>query len=57
MKCENCQIGTILTKVQKYRYSDSGLENVFLDNIKTYNCGECGMQIPIIPKVLKLCAI
>lgn len=54
MKCENCQAETVLTKVQKYRYSDSGLENVFLDNIKVYNCGECGIQIPVIPKILKL---
>jgi DNA-binding transcriptional regulator YiaG len=54
MNCENCQVETILTEVKKYRYSESGLENVFLDNIKTYNCGECGIQIPVIPKILKL---
>lgn len=54
MKCENCQTEMILTKTQKYQYIESGLENVFLDNIQVYYCAECEAQIPVIPKILKL---
>jgi len=54
MKCENCRNEMTLTKTQKYQYIESGLENIFLDNIEVYYCAECEVQIPIIPKILKL---
>jgi putative zinc finger/helix-turn-helix YgiT family protein len=54
MKCENCQNEMTLTKTQKYQYVESGLENVFLDNIEICHCAKCNMQIPVIPKIIKL---
>ncbi len=44
----------ILSKTQKYQYSLSGLKNVFLDNVEVYRCGGCEVQIPVIPKILRL---
>jgi putative transcriptional regulator len=54
MKCENCLIERSLIKTQKYQYDLSGLDNVFLDNIEVYSCSRCLVQVPIIPKILKL---
>jgi DNA-binding transcriptional regulator YiaG len=42
------------SKAQKYQYVESGLENVFLDNIEIYFCGACEIEIPAIPKILRL---
>ncbi|MCD9185441.1 MAG: hypothetical protein LUM44_03355 [Pyrinomonadaceae bacterium] len=54
MKCENCLKEMTVNKAQKYQYIESGLGNIFLDNIEVFSCIECGIQIPIIPKILKL---
>lgn len=54
MRCENCVTKMSLAKTQKYKYIESGLENVFLDNLQIYTCPECAVQVPIIPKILKL---
>lgn len=54
MNCRNCQKKIPLIKTQKYQYDLSGLENIFLDNIGVYSCIKCEIQMPVIPKVLKL---
>jgi putative zinc finger/helix-turn-helix YgiT family protein len=54
MNCENCQSGMVFNEVQKYQYIESGLDNVFLNNIKVYSCRDCDAQVPVIPKILVL---
>lgn len=54
MKCEYCSRDTQIRIVQKYQYEDSGLNNVFLDNIEARFCDECELSSPIIPKILRL---
>lgn len=54
MKCKNCGEEMLLGKTQKYQYALSGLKNVFLDKIGVYNCAGCNVNIPVIPKILKL---
>jgi hypothetical protein len=54
MRCEFCSKETQIKKVQKYQYIDAELENVFLDNIELRFCADCGLESPIIPKILKL---
>lgn len=54
MRCDFCAKDTQVKKVQKYRYVDSELENVFLDNIEIRFCSDCALESPIVPKILKL---
>lgn len=54
MRCDFCAKETQVKKVQKYRYVDSELENVFLDNIEIRFCSNCALESPIVPKILKL---
>lgn len=54
MRCEFCNKDTQIKKVQKYQYIESGLKNIFLDNIEIRFCENCDLQSPIIPKILKL---
>lgn len=54
MKCEVCRAEMALKKVQKYQYVESGLENVFLDNLEVYFCADCSVEMPRLPKILAL---
>lgn len=54
MKCDFCGEQTRVKKVQKYRYADADLENVFLDHVEVRFCAACKIESPIIPKILKL---
>lgn len=54
MKCHSCSKNTQIKKVQKYQYTGTGLENIFLDNIEIRFCDNCEMESPVIPKILIL---
>lgn len=54
MKCDSCGKNTQIRKVQKYQYTGTGLENIFLDNIEVRFCDDCKMESPLIPKILTL---
>ena len=54
MKCYSCSKNTQIKKVQKYQYTGTGLENIFLDNIEVRFCNNCEMESPLIPKILTL---
>ena len=53
MHCE-CGGKTKEKRVGLYRYTESGLPNVFLADIKVIECAECGVVSPVIPSILKL---
>jgi transcriptional regulator with XRE-family HTH domain len=44
----------LATKEQPYRYTFSGMSNVFLTGINVYNCPDCDLQLPVIPKIEQL---
>lgn len=52
----NCECGGKLgeKRMELYRYTESGLPNVFLMNIKVAVCEACGETYPIIPSILLL---
>ncbi len=54
MKCYSCSKNTQIKQVQKYQYTGTGLENIFLDNIEIRFCDNCEMESPVIPKILIL---
>lgn len=54
MKCYSCGKNTQIRKVQKYQYTGTGLENIFLDNIEVRFCRKCEMESPLIPRILTL---
>lgn len=56
-KCELC--GGVMelrksTTAQPFKYSLSGLDNVFLAGIEVLHCPRCDVAIPVIPKIGEL---
>lgn len=39
---------------QRHRYTESGLENVYLDRIALLECESCGERAPVIPRIEEL---
>lgn len=54
MKCDRCGSATTLLKGQTYQYVESGLDNVYLENIEVRACKSCGDRSPRIASVSKL---
>ncbi len=54
MRCESCGEETIVTQGQKYHYTESGLDNVYLNSIDLRVCQACGSKSPVIPKINEL---
>ena len=52
IKCPECD-KLIPSSVSKHKYTESGLENVYLENINIYECA-CGLSIPSIFRVGRL---
>jgi len=52
IKCPKCD-KLISSSVGNHKYTESGLENVYLENIKIYECA-CGLSIPSIFRVGRL---
>jgi putative transcriptional regulator len=56
MKCEQCGGETTL-KRGVYQYVESGLDNVYLNNIELRVCESCGAVAPRIPRINELHAV
>jgi putative transcriptional regulator len=54
MKCYHCGKATTIKKAQTHRYLESGLDNVYLENIEIRFCKSCGDRTPRIPRVDEL---
>ena len=52
--CECCGEETKTQLVQNYRYLESGLNNVYLDNVETTLCEGCGDHGVILPRIGEL---
>jgi putative zinc finger/helix-turn-helix YgiT family protein len=52
MKCDVCKGNTIILSGQKYHYTESGLDNVYLKDIELRLCESCGESSPRIPRIL-----
>jgi putative zinc finger/helix-turn-helix YgiT family protein len=51
--CPNCKSGMICEEEKNYHYTESGLEDVYIDDINVFKC-ECGEQIVSIPAMPEL---
>lgn len=54
MKCDLCKGNIVTQSNQRHNYTESGLDNVYLDNIELLVCRKCGDQSPVIPRILDL---
>jgi putative zinc finger/helix-turn-helix YgiT family protein len=52
MKCPNCR-QQMETRRENHRYSESGLDNVYLEGIEVHSC-KCGERVVSIPKLAQL---
>jgi len=48
MRCENCG-SQMKSRLENYRYSESGLDTVTLRNVEVRRCPECGEHDVVIP--------
>ncbi|MCI0486133.1 MAG: type II toxin-antitoxin system MqsA family antitoxin [Blastocatellia bacterium] len=53
-KCDLCGKATTIKKGQTYHYIESGLDNVYLENIEVRVCKSCNAICPRIPKINQL---
>ena len=51
MKCPECGSELVLRKNQKYKYAESGLDNVYLTGLNVRRCPNCKTRIPEIPNI------
>ncbi|HEY3131271.1 MAG TPA: type II TA system antitoxin MqsA family protein [Acidobacteriota bacterium] len=51
MKCPECGSELVLGRNQKYRYVESGLDNVYLTGLNVRRCPNCKTRIPEIPNI------
>lgn len=56
MKCERCK-GPTSVKRGTYRYTESGLDNVYLKNVEIRVCEACGTVTPRIARINELHAV
>lgn len=54
MICRSCRGTRLKRKFGSHRYVESGLSNVFLENIETAECLECGAKAVSIPAIARL---
>lgn len=52
MKCPSCR-QPMETRRENHRYAESGLDNVFLENVEIHSCS-CGERIVSIPRLAQL---
>lgn len=57
MRCDICKGDAVIQGGYRYRYKESGLDNVYLDNIEVLVCNQCGEESPFIPRILDLHAV
>jgi putative transcriptional regulator len=53
MKCPTCN-KKMSHKIGKYHYTESGLDNVYLDGVEKYTCNSCGETSVTIPSIIEL---
>lgn len=53
MLCLNCDAEMKCEK-KRYHYRESGLENVYIENIEVCNCEKCGEEEALIPCIPEL---
>jgi putative zinc finger/helix-turn-helix YgiT family protein len=51
MKCIECGGTTKTRREQNYKYTESGLNNVYLAGINVHSCEKCGTEYPELPAV------
>lgn len=54
MRCVECGGKMTTQKAKSYRYTESGLSNVFLSGIAVHQCRSCGVKYPEIPRIQDL---
>jgi len=54
MKCQACNQEMGKTKKEMYQYVESGLDNIYLEEVSIYHCKDCGEEAPIIPSIKNL---
>ncbi|HZS47739.1 MAG TPA: type II TA system antitoxin MqsA family protein [Blastocatellia bacterium] len=53
MRCDHCGGETILRR-QTHHYKESGLDNVYLENVEVRYCEKCKTGAPRIPRIKEL---
>lgn len=53
MRCHNCGNDLECVK-EKWHYTESGLDNIFLEGVDVFRCSVCGEEIVSIPSMPKL---
>lgn len=53
-KCRACGRAEMTSRVESYRYVESGLPNVVLENIEVRRCASCGHHELVLPRVTEL---
>lgn len=58
MRCPHCR-KKMIHKIGKYHYTESGMDNVYLDGVEKYtcNCGETSVTIPSIMELHDLLGV
>ncbi len=54
MKCDICGSKTTIRRSQRYHYTESGLDTVYLENIELRACESCDAVAPRIPRINQL---
>ena len=57
MRCDHCNVEcetTMATSEAPFRYTGSGLDNVYLVGIEVLQCPTCGQEVPKIPRMPEL---
>lgn len=53
-KCRSCSKAEMATRVETYRYTESGLPNVVLVGVEVRRCPACGHHEVVLPRVTDL---
>ena len=54
MRCDICESETKIIRSEDYQYTLSGVATIFLKNIQLERCEKCDLEVPHIPKIIRL---
>ncbi|MFP4381979.1 MAG: type II TA system antitoxin MqsA family protein, partial [Candidatus Sumerlaeia bacterium] len=54
MRCLLCKKGDLISNREEYHYTESGLDNIYLENIEVSRCSACHEEIVSIPAMPEL---
>ena len=57
MKCLECHVETKPVKIERYYYSECGLKNIYLTDVKAMECPHCNDQEVLLPNIENLHAL